>query len=129
MIEALALAAIEAPQARLDRVADQLRAGNQELCGAANACRPPSSANTPGCGRARGYDVKIDPGCQARMNDDELAFVIAHEWGHTGSGTANESGADWIARGMVLRAGFDGPRAFRVFVTLSGPASRARNLK
>ncbi len=125
---ALALAAVEAPQERLDRVADQLRAGDPVAC-RLDACPRPLLGKTIHCGFAQGFTATIDQRCASRLNDDELAFVIAHEWGHVATDTRNERGADWFGFTMILRAGFNGERAAQVFTTLSYSTDRGRYLR
>lgn len=111
---ALALAAMEPPQARLDRLHDRIVAANTDLC-AQNACPRPVLGKTARCAVAKGFTVTVDPKCAAKLNDDELAFVVAHEAAHVSTGTTSERGADWLAYSLILRAGFDGKRAVQVF--------------
>lgn len=138
MILALALAAIEAPEARMDRLHEQIVAGNPVLC-RNDACPLPVFGKTAQCATAVRYTVTFDPDCFARMSDPEAAFVIAHETAHVLTGTTNERGADWIGYAMTVRAGFDGTAALGVFAKLRTPlalltshgsnASRARALR
>lgn len=111
---ALALAAIEPPQARLDRLHERIVAANPDLC-AQNACPRPVLGRTSRCAVAKGFTVTVDPKCAAKLSDDELAFVIAHEAAHVATGTTSERGADWLAHSIILRAGFDGKRALLIF--------------
>lgn len=124
----LALAAMEEPEARLDRIVDQLRAGDPVGC-RLDACPRPILGETQSCGFAKGFTVTIDRKCADRLNDDQLAFVIAHEWGHVATDTRNERGADWFGFTMILRAGFNGERAAQVFTTLSYSTDRGRYLR
>jgi len=114
MIEALALAAIEPPQARLDRIHERIVAANPELC-RQNACPRPVAGKTSRCAVAKGFTVTVDPVCAAKLSDDEMAFVIAHEFAHVASGTTSERGADWLGYSMIVRAGFDGAKAIQIF--------------
>lgn len=119
MIEALALM-LEQP--RLDAVADRLRDANPELC-RAGACPRPVVARTTRCGFAKGWTVKIDPVCGSKLSDDELAFVVGHEWSHT-IGIRSEQAADYVGWAMMLRAGFSAQKASRVFATLGAKERR-----
>lgn len=124
MFSAIILAAIT-PQARIDRIADHLRSANPVLCGN-GSCPAPVAADTPGCGHAKGFTVKIDPGCLARLTDDEAAFVLAHEWGHVSSGTRDEQVADGFAWVVVANAGLNPRSASQVFLTMKAPHRLAR---
>jgi len=114
ILASLALAAIEPPQARLDRLHGQIVAAIPELC-AQNACPRPVIGKTSRCAVAKGFTVTADPKCAAKLSDDELAFVLAHEFAHVSTGTTSERGADWLAYSLIVRAGFDGKRAVQVF--------------
>lgn len=129
MIEALALAALEPPQARLDRLHERIVAANTDLC-AQNACPRPLLGKTARCAVAKGFTVTVDPKCAAKLSDDELAFVLAHEFAHVATGTTSERGADWLAHSMILRSGFDGQRALMIFDKFGlALAGRGGNLK
>lgn len=113
ILASLALAAI-GPQARLDRLHERIVAANPELC-RQNACPRPVLGKTNRCAVAKGFTVTVDPDCAGKLNDDELAFVIAHEFAHVATGTTSERGADWLGYSLIVRAGFDGAKAIQIF--------------
>ncbi len=128
ILAALALSAASVtPDARLDAIADRLRDANPEWC-RANACPSPVLGKTNRCGLAEGYRITIDRKCWSRLaNEDEQAFLVAHEFGHVISGTRDEQGADFIAHALLTRAGFDATRGWQIFTTLKVRPRVARN--
>lgn len=119
MIAALALAAIEAPEVRMDRLHERMVAASPDLC-RSNACPLPVIGETKQCAVAVRYTITFDRDCFARLTDPEAVLIIGHESAHI-MGIKSHRGADWIGYAMTVRAGFDGQQAVQVFTKLSSP--------